>query len=137
MREDEKICVIIPAFNVEKYIGRCIDSIVRQSYKNYRMIIVDDGSTDKTPELIDDFATHYDNIEAYHKENGGVSSARNYGIEKMSGGGTHIVCSLILMTQFTRSIFKSLSVRVENMILQYVGITKQNITILKKQLYIQ
>ena len=84
---DEKlVSVIIPAYNIEDYIGRCLDSIISQTYKNLEIIVVDDGSRDYTGEILDNYAKKDRRIKVIHKENGGVSSARNKGIEAAEGG---------------------------------------------------
>ena len=83
---DEKlVSVIIPAYNIEDYIGRCLDSIILQTYKNLEIIVVDDGSRDHTGEILDNYAKKDRRIKVIHKENGGVSSARNKGIEAAEG----------------------------------------------------
>ena len=83
---DEKlVSVIIPAYNIEDYIGRCLDSIISQTYKNLEIIVVDDGSKDHTGEILDNYAKKDRRIKVIHKENGGVSSARNKGIEVAEG----------------------------------------------------
>lgn len=76
------IDVIIPVYNVEKYIDRCIMSVINQTYKDINIILIDDGATDQSGTICDKYAAKYDNITVYHKENGGLSSARNYGIDK-------------------------------------------------------
>ena len=75
------ITVIIPVYNSENALKICVDSVLSQTYKNWKMILVDDGSTDSSPEICDEYANEYDNISVIHKENGGVSSARNAGID--------------------------------------------------------
>ena len=83
---DEKlVSVIIPAYNIEDYIGRCLDSVLSQTYKNFEIIVVDDGSRDHTGEILDNYAKKDRRIKVIHKENGGVSSARNKGIEAAEG----------------------------------------------------
>lgn len=83
---DEKlVSVIIPAYNIEDYIGRCLDSIISQTYKNLEIIVVDDGSRDYTGGILDNYAKKDRRIKVIHKENGGVSSARNKGIEAAEG----------------------------------------------------
>lgn len=77
-----KISVIIPVYKVEQYISRCIDSILFQTYKNYEVILVDDGSPDKSGKICDEYAIKDTRIKVFHKENGGVSSARKYGVHK-------------------------------------------------------
>lgn len=76
------IDVIIPVYNVEKYIDRCMESVLNQTYKDLKVILVDDGSTDKSGAICDEYARRYENVTVYHKANGGLSSARNYGIQK-------------------------------------------------------
>ena len=83
---DEKlVSVIIPAYNIEDYIGRCLDSVLSQTYKNLEIIGIDDGSSDRTGEILDNYAKKDRRIKVIHKENGGVSSARNKGIEAAEG----------------------------------------------------
>lgn len=79
------ISVIIPVYNVEKYIRRCIDSIITQSYKNIEIILVDDGSPDDCGKICDSYALNDDRIKVVHKQNGGLSDARNRGIELANG----------------------------------------------------
>ena len=79
------VSVIIPAYNVERYIGKCIDSVVKQSYKDLEIIIVDDGSSDGTRDIICSLAKADKRITPIYKENGGASSARNIGLEHATG----------------------------------------------------
>lgn len=81
-----KISIIIPVFNTESYLKKCLDSIINQTYQDYEIIIVNDGSTDNSSNIILEYAQKYkDKIFAYHKKNEGVSLARNFGIEKAKG----------------------------------------------------
>lgn len=80
---DMKYSIIITVYNGEKYLYKCISSVINQTYKNYELIIVDDGSTDNTKQIANQFK--YDNIKYFYKENGGVSDARNFGISKVTG----------------------------------------------------
>lgn len=82
---NDLISVIVPAYNIDKYIERCIKSILNQTYSNIEVIIVDDGSTDNTRNIIDEYALKDHRIIPIHKENGGVSSARMEGIYKATG----------------------------------------------------
>lgn len=82
---NDLISVIVPVYNVEKYINKCIDSIVNQTYKNLEIILVDDGSLDKCGRICDEYANMDNRIKVIHKENAGVSSARNSGIENSTG----------------------------------------------------
>ncbi|CDB75077.1 glycosyltransferase [Clostridium sp. CAG:265] len=80
-----EISIIVPVYNVEKYLKRCIDSILNQSFTDFELILVDDGSTDNSGEIIDEYAIKDERIKVIHKENGGLSSARNVGIEYSKG----------------------------------------------------
>ncbi len=80
-----KVSVIVPVYNVEKYLSDCIDSIIAQTYKNLEIILVDDGSTDNSPSICDEYAKKDDRIKVIHKQNGGVSSARNTALDIMTG----------------------------------------------------
>ncbi len=79
------ISILIPAYNVEKYIVECLDSVVNQSYRNLQIVIVDDGSTDGTGEICDKYAESDSRIEVYHIQNGGVANARNILLSKIKG----------------------------------------------------
>ena len=76
-----KISVIVPVYKVEQYIHRCIDSILRQTFSNFELILVDDGSPDNCGKICDNYAQKYNRIHVIHKKNGGLSDARNKGIE--------------------------------------------------------
>lgn len=80
-----KISIIIPCYNVEKYIGKAIESIIIQSYKNWELILVNDGSTDNTLNILNAFGVKEKRIIIINSNNGGVSKARNLGLEKVSG----------------------------------------------------
>lgn len=79
------ISIIVPAYNIENYISRCLDSLLRQEYQRLEIIVVDDGSTDDTGKIIDQYATIDSRIIPIHKDNGGVSSARLAGIRRATG----------------------------------------------------
>lgn len=79
------LSVVIPVYKVEKYLNECVDSIINQSFDDYEIILVDDGSPDKCPEICDEYANKYDFIKVIHKQNGGLSAARNTGIDAASG----------------------------------------------------
>ncbi len=81
----DKISVIIPVYNVEKYLDRCIESVVNQTYKNLEIILVDDGSLDNCPQICDEWAKKDDRIIVVHKKNGGLSDARNAGMQRATG----------------------------------------------------
>lgn len=79
------ISVVVPVYNVEPYLDRCVKSIVSQTYKNLQIILVDDGSTDKSGEMCDEYSKKDTRIIVIHKKNGGLSDARNVGIEIANG----------------------------------------------------
>lgn len=79
------ISVIIPVYNVEKYLRRCVESVMLQTYKDIEILLIDDGSTDGSGQICDELAYKDRRIHVFHKENGGVSSARNLGIERACG----------------------------------------------------
>ena len=79
MNESVKVSVIVPIYNVEKYIGKCILSIIEQTYKNIEIILVDDGSLDDSGNIADEYATRDNRIKVLHKTKAGVSAARNSG----------------------------------------------------------
>lgn len=79
------ISIIVPVYNVEDYVLRCLDSLINQSYEQIEIILVDDGSTDKSGKICDEFKKRDERIRVFHKKNGGLSSARNYGIKKAKG----------------------------------------------------
>ncbi len=109
---NEMITVIIPVYKVEEYLRRCVDSVLNQTYTNLEVILVDDGSPDGCPAICDEYAQRDSRVHVIHKENGGVSTARNAGMdyvftqrtEVSRGGGT--LDSLIPMIGYTRSILK-------------------------------
>ena len=79
------VSVIVPVYKVEKYLPECIDSILAQTFTDFELILVDDGSPDNSGKICDDYATRDSRIRVFHKENGGVSSARNLGLDNARG----------------------------------------------------
>lgn len=77
--------IIIPVYNVEKYLNQCVDSVLEQDFTDYEIILVDDGSTDNSPTICDKYAEKYTQIKVIHKTNGGLSDARNFGIKEAQG----------------------------------------------------
>lgn len=80
-----KFSVIIPVYNVEKFIHRCVDSVLAQTFSDFELILVDDGSTDHSGAICDEYARQDERVRVIHKENGGSSSARNAGLHKATG----------------------------------------------------
>ena len=79
-----KISVIVPVYNVEKYLPRCIDSILSQTFTDFELLLIDDGSTDESGKICDEYAKKDKRIRVFHQENGGVSATRNLGLEEAS-----------------------------------------------------
>lgn len=85
MIEVPEISIIVPVYKVEKYLKRCVDSVLNQTFKDYECILVDDGSPDNCPEMCDEYEKTYDQIKVIHKNNGGLSDARNAGLKICTG----------------------------------------------------
>lgn len=81
----EKITVIVPVYNVENYLNKCLDSIISQTYKNIEIVVVNDGSTDASGEICKEFSEMDHRILYIEQENAGLSAARNTGLDNMSG----------------------------------------------------
>lgn len=82
--KDPLVSIIVPVYNVEQYVRKCIDSLLRQTYKNFEIILVDDGSTDSSGAICDKYSKH-ERISVIHKKNGGLSDARNAGLDICKG----------------------------------------------------
>lgn len=81
-----KISIIVPVYNTETYLKKCLDSLINQKYENYEIIIINDGSTDNSEEIIKDYSKKYSKLVKYYKkDNTGIADTRNYGIEKSTG----------------------------------------------------
>ena len=80
-----RFSLIIPVYKVEKYIDKCVGSVLKQDFDDYEILLVDDGSPDNCGKICDDYADKYANIVSLHKENGGLSDARNYGLQYAQG----------------------------------------------------
>ena len=85
MMENAKISVIMPVYGVEAYVGKAIESIQKQTYKNWEFFCVDDGTKDRSGEICDEYAAKDPRIKVIHKENGGAPSARNVAIDQATG----------------------------------------------------
>ncbi len=83
--ENKKISIIVPVYNMEKYLERCVDSILCQTYTNLEIILVNDGSSDSSPSICDKYAEADSRVKVVHKTNGGLSSARNAGLDVATG----------------------------------------------------
>lgn len=85
IQNDINYSIIVPVYNVKEYLAECIESLVNQTYQAYEIILVDDGSMDGSADLCDMYAQKYSYVKVFHKTNGGLSDARNYGIDRVSG----------------------------------------------------
>lgn len=85
MEQTPKISIIVPVYNVEEYLYYCIDSILAQTFTDFELLLIDDGSKDRSGEICDEYAKKDNRIHVFHKENSGVSSARNLGLDKAQG----------------------------------------------------
>ena len=85
MKNGIQLSIIIPVFNVEKYLEECINSVLQQTFSNFEIILVDDGSTDSSGNICDLYSQKDRRIQVIHKENGGLSSARNAGLRIAKG----------------------------------------------------
>ena len=81
---EDKISIVVPVYNMEQYLERCVNSLIKQTYSNLEILLIDDGSKDKSLQLCHEFARMDYRIKVFHKENGGLSDARNRGIEEAS-----------------------------------------------------
>ena len=79
------ISIIIPVYNAENYLRRCIESVLSQSFTDFELILMDDGSKDKSPQICDEYASQDTRVQVIHKANGGVSAARNDGLDIAKG----------------------------------------------------
>ena len=127
------ISVIVPVYNVEKYLDKCVESIVNQTYRDLEIILVDDGSTDNCPAMCDEWAKKDDRIKVIHKSNGGVSSARNAGLDSFSGEYVTFIDSddYIESSMFQR-IFEAISTKDVDL----VFVREKSVNVRGKTIYI-
>lgn len=85
MNDGDLVSVVVAAYNIEKYIGKCLESLTGQTYKNLEILVVDDGSDDGTGAICDEMAAEDPRVKVFHRKNGGLSEARNFGIHKARG----------------------------------------------------
>lgn len=85
MNQEKLLSIIVPVYNIKNYIVQCIESVINQDFQNFELLLIDDGSTDGSGDVCEKYSEKYENVICYHKENGGVSSARNLGIQKAKG----------------------------------------------------
>ena len=104
------VSVIIPIYNVEKYLRTCIDSVITQTYNNLEIILVNDGSPDKSPEICDEYAKKDNRVKVIHQENGGLAHARNVGIANSNGGYlTFVDSDDYVSNDYVESLYKGIA----------------------------
>lgn len=110
MRDNYKVSVIVPVYNTEKYIHRCVDSLIHQTYSNLEIILVDDGSTDASGKICDDYGIQDTRVKVIHQQNGGQGTARNAGLDVAKGDYIAFVDSddyvAVYMYEMVTDIFK-------------------------------
>ena len=85
MQTNPKISIIVPIYNVEKFLPRCLDSLLAQTFPDFELLLIDDGSKDRSGDICDKYALKDQRIRVFHKENGGVASARQLGVDEARG----------------------------------------------------
>lgn len=83
---ESKVTVVVPVYNAESTLRRCVESLLNQDFDDYSIFLINDGSTDESAGICDQYAMKYSHVRAFHKSNGGVSSARNYALDRIRGG---------------------------------------------------
>lgn len=125
MKKSVDISVIVAMYNVESYIDRCLSSLANQTFENFEIIVVNDGSTDGSGETANSFANIYENVTVYNKTNGGLSSTRNYGLTKAKGqyvlfiDGDDFVEPTFLEKMYKQMVEKNLDVVISKFIFYY------------------
>ena len=115
-KDSPLISVIVPVYRAEKYLPRCLDSLLNQSYQNFELILVDDGSTDDSWNVMREYQQKDPRVRIFHKENGGVSSARNFGLEQAEGTYIAFVDSDDwVLPQYLEMLYKGLQEQHTNM----------------------
>ena len=111
MNDNIKISVIVPVYNAEKHLVACIDSILGQTFSDFELLLINDGSIDESGKICDSYTAKHSRIKVFHKENGGVSSARNLGIENAKGKS---ICFVDSDDYLDKSYLQSLLNELEN-----------------------
>lgn len=105
------ISVVIPVYNVEKYLNECIESVLTQTYTDYEIILVDDGSTDSSGHICDDYMTADSRVRVIHQKNGGLSAARNTGLKEAKGEYIYFLDSDDYIEEYTLEYLVEVSVK--------------------------
>lgn len=130
---EELVTIVVPVYKVEKYIDKCINSILNQTYKNLEIILVDDGSPDTCGEICDNYAKQDIRIKAIHKENGGLSDARNAGIDVATGRFISFIDSDdYIDTEYIELLYRTIVKDKSDMAISSHKVIYENGTILEK-----
>lgn len=130
---EELVTIVVPVYKVEKYIDKCINSILNQTYKNLEIILVDDGSPDTCGEICDNYAKQDIRIKVIHKENGGLSDARNAGIDVATGRFISFIDSDdYIDSEYIELLYKSITKDKSDMAISSHKVIYENGTILEK-----
>ena len=125
-QKNSKLSFIVPVYGVELYLRKCVDSLLRQNYENYEIILVDDGSNDACPAICDEYAALHERITVIHRENGGLSAARNTGIAAAKGD---YVCFVDSDDFWEENVLGELMEQVEQEQLEVLRFDFQNVRI--------
>ena len=129
-----KFSIIIPVYNVEKYISKCLDSILNQTYSNYEVIIVNDGTKDNSVSVINKYLTD-ERFKLYNKENGGLSSARNYGINYVTGEYILFIDSDDYIEPDLLNNFNNILIKKEYDLVKYnINVVDDNYNLIRKEI---
>jgi glycosyltransferase involved in cell wall biosynthesis len=128
------ISIIIPVFNDEKNISRCINSVLSQTYPDFECLIIDDGSTDKTASICDEYSKKDKRINVFHKENEGISKTRQYGIDRVNGEYIYFIDSDDwIESTFVADIIERINIRPDIIFFDYIKNYTNNKDIYKSQ----
>ena len=108
---DSLVSIIVPIYNAEKYLDSCIQSVLRQTYTNWELILIDDGSTDKSGRIAEEYGFADERITVFHQKNLGVSLARNQGIDEATGN--YVVFLFCNVYRLCQAVFNKLIIRIE------------------------
>jgi len=124
--ENIKLSFIVPVYYVEKYLHKCVDSLLSQDYDAYEIILVDDGSPDECPQICDDYAAVHDNFRVIHQKNGGLSAARNAGLKVAKG---EYVCFVDSDDYWEENVLGGLMAHIERENLDVLRFNYQNVRV--------
>ena len=132
----DMISIIVPVYNVEKFLPNCLKSISSQTFVDFEAILVDDGSTDKSGKICDEYAQRDNRFKVYHKQNGGVSSARNYGLDRIQGEWVYF-CDAddILFNNALETLVKHINENVDCTMGGYIRVDEQKEILGENKIY--